>query len=271
MQQYLSTLYVTQEVMAKAYTLMRTFNQAGDIRQHKAALLVQTHHAQNWGQRCKMVGSNFGAGSAHLCNNAGFAYAGIAYQTNVSQQLQLKLQPTVLTGFALFSKGRCTVGAGNIAGIALAATATLSSHIGLTVLNQVSHHSTGCIITYQGAHRHLHENGIGAYTGAVFSTALTAALSNIFSLVTEINQGIEIFVRNQDNITAATAVTTVRATLFYKFFSAEAAHAVAAIACFYINSRSVNKHFVFSYIVNLAIARYIYLYYSLSCRESATW
>ena len=47
MQQYLSTLYVTQEVMTKAYTLMRTFNQAGDIRQYKAALLIQTYYAQN--------------------------------------------------------------------------------------------------------------------------------------------------------------------------------------------------------------------------------
>ena len=257
--------------MAKAYALMRTFNQTGYIRQYKAALLVQTYHAQNRGQGCKMVGSNLGAGSAHLCDNAGFAYAGIAYQTNVSQQLQLQLQPTVFTGFALFGKGRSTVSAGNIAGIALTATAALSSHIGLAVLNKVCHNSTGSIIAYQSTHRHLHENGISAHTGAVFSTALTAALSNIFSLITEINQGIEIFVRNQDNITAATAVTAVRATLFYKFFSTEAAHAVAAIACFYINSRSVNKHFVFSYIVNLAIARYIYLYYSLSCRESATW
>ena len=257
--------------MAKTYTLMRTFNQTGDIRQHKAALLIQAYYAQNRGQRCKMVGSNFGAGSAHLCDNAGLAYTGVTYKANVSQQLQLQLQPTVFTGFALFGKGRCTVGAGNIAGIALTAAAAFSSRIGLAVLNKVCHNGAGCIITYQSTHRNLHENSIGTYTGAVFSTTLTAALSNIFSLVTEVNQGIEIFVRNQDNITAATAVTTVRATLFYKFFSAEAAHAVAAIACFYINSRSVNKHFVFSYIVNLAIARYIYLYYSLSCRESATW
>ena len=257
--------------MAQAYTLMRTFNQTGDICQHKAALLIQTYHAQNRGQRCKMVGSNFGAGSAHLCDNAGLAYTGVTYKANVSQQLQLQLQPTVFAGFALFGKGRCTVGAGNIAGIALAAAAAFSSRISLAVLNKVCHNSAGCIITYQSTHRHLNEYGISAYTGAVFGTALTAALGNIFSLVTEVNQGIEIFVRNQDNITAATAVTTVRATLFYKFFSAEAAHAVAAIACFYINSRSVNKHFVFSYIVNLAIARYIYLYYSLSCKESATW
>ena len=271
MQQYLSTLYVTQEVMTKAYTLMRTFNQAGDIRQHKAALFIQAYYAQNRGQRCKMVGSNFGAGSAHLCDNAGLAYAGIAYQANVSQQLQLQLQPTVFAGFALFGKGRSTVGAGNIAGIALAAAAAFSSRIGLAVLNKVCHNGAGSIVTYQGAHRHLNEYGISAYTGAVFGTALTAALSNILSLVTEVNQGIKVFISNQDNVTAATAVTAVRATLFYKFFSAKAAHAVAAIACFYINSRSVNKHFVFSYIVNLAIARYIYLYYSLSCRESATW
>ena len=257
--------------MAQAYTLMRTFNQTGDICQHKATLLIQAYYAQNRGQRCKMVCSNFGTGSTHLCNNAGLAYAGIAYQANVSQQLQLQLQPTVFAGFALFSKGRGTVSAGNIAGIALAAAAAFSSRIGLAVLNKVCHNGAGSIVTYQGAHRHLNEYGISAYTGAVFGTALTAALSNILSLVTEVNQGIKVFISNQDNVTAATAVTAVRATLFYKFFSAKAAHAVAAIACFYINSRSVNKHFVFSYIVNLAIARYIYLYYSLSCRESATW
>lgn len=74
-----------------------------------------------------MVGSNFGAGSAHLCDNAGLAYTGVAYQANVSQQLQLQLQPTVFAGFALFCKGRCTVSAGNIAGIALAAAAPLAA------------------------------------------------------------------------------------------------------------------------------------------------
>ena len=114
---------------------MRTFNQTGDIRQYKAALLIQTYHAQNRGQRCKMVGSNFGAGSAHLCDNAGLAYAGIAYKANVGQQLQLQLQPTGFTGFALFGKGRRTVGARHIASIALATATALSSHILLTILH----------------------------------------------------------------------------------------------------------------------------------------
>ena len=51
-----------------------------------------------------MIGSNLGAGSAHLRDNAGFAYAGIAYQTNVSQQLQLQLQQRVSPGSPFSAK-----------------------------------------------------------------------------------------------------------------------------------------------------------------------
>ena len=98
------------------------------------------------------------------------------------------------------------------------------------------------IIAHQCTHGHLHINSIGAHAGAVFCAALAAALSHIFTLIAEVNQGIQIFIRNQYYVATTTAVAAVGATLFYKFFTTEAAHAVAAIASLHINSRSVNKH-----------------------------
>ena len=181
---------MAQKVVSQAYALVRALNQAGDIGQHKTALLVQAYHAQNRGQRRKMVGGNFGAGSAHLCDDAGFAHAGVANQAHVRQQLQLQLQPAVFTRLALFGKGGGAVGAGDVAGIALAATAALGSGILLPILHQVGHHCAGDIVTHQRTHGHLHKNSVCAHAGAVFGAALAATLGNIFSLIAEINQGI---------------------------------------------------------------------------------
>ena len=126
---------MAQKIMTKAHALMSALNQAGNIGQHKAALFIKAHHAQNRSQSSKVISRNLRTSSAHLGNNAGLAHAGIAHETHVSQQLQLQLQPTVFTGLALFCKGGRTVGAGYIAGIALATAAALGSHILLAILN----------------------------------------------------------------------------------------------------------------------------------------
>ena len=126
---------MTQKVVAQAHALMSTLNQAGDVGQHEAALLIQAHHAQNRRQSGEVISSDFRARSTHLGNNAGLAHAGIAHQANIGQQLQLQLQPTVFARLSLFGKGRRTVGARHIASIALATATALSSHILLTILH----------------------------------------------------------------------------------------------------------------------------------------
>ena len=85
--------------------------------------------------------------------------------------------------------------------------------------------------------------------GAVTVAALSAAFCNKFAFIAEVNQRVKVFIGTQNNAAAASAVAAVRTALFYKFFSAEAAHAVAAGACFHINSRSVNKHYKISCII----------------------
>ena len=91
----------------------------------------------------------------------------------------------------------------------------------------------------------------------------------MFSFITEVNQGVQVFISNKNNVTTTATVTTVGTTFFYKFFSAEAAHAVAALASFYINPRSVNKHFL-SPISQKFIFIYSYVYYTLPLLSYST-
>ena len=189
-----------------------------------------------------MVSRNLRPCGRYLRNNAAFADAGVTNKAHIRQKFQLQLNPAVLTRLALFGKRRRTVGCRGIAGIALAAASALGYNVFLPVLNKVSQAHARSIVAHQRAHRHFNNNVIGPVPGAVAVAALPAAFGHKFTFITEINQRVQIFIRTQNNAAAASAVAAVRAALFYKFFPAEAAHAVAACACFHINSCSVNKH-----------------------------
>ncbi len=126
--------------MAKAYTFGSTVNQARNIRHNKGLFIPQLtyiYHAQYRGNGGKMVLRNLRPCGRNLGHQTGLAYAWIAYQTYIRQELQLQLQVAALTRLTELRKCRGTVGTVGKFGIATATTATFGNNSLLAQLRQI--------------------------------------------------------------------------------------------------------------------------------------
>ena len=148
---------------------------------------------------------------------------------------------------ALFTLGtvgflsRCTVDGTFETGITESVESTLCNHDFLPVSGQIPQQFTGIFIHGSGTYRYGYNNITAAMTGTVGTASVLAASGDKLTFKAEINQGIEIIVRNQIYITAVTAVTAVRTALRYIFLSAETYAAVAAVTGFNLDMSFINK------------------------------
>ena len=269
MKQDLGPFNVTQEVMAQAHAFRGAFNQPGNVRQHKTLFFTQAHNSQHGGQGGKMIGRDFRFCRAHPGDDTGLAHAGITYQAHIRQQLQFQPQPAFGSRFPFFRKGRSPFGAGGIAGVPFPATSAFCRYKLLPVFRQVRDHDICFVIPNYGTQRNFNDYIFPPVPGHIGNTAIVAALRYEFPLIPEIYQCVQAVIRPQNHVAPPAAVATVGTAFFYKFLTAEAAHAVAAVTCFYINSCFINKHKWTPDYYNILIINYITKAYHAATTPSA--
>ena len=97
MQQYAAALKVLEEADTEACAFRCAFNQPRDIGDHKALLVVHTHHAQAWYQGGKRIVSHFWLGGGDRTDEGGFTGVRHPQHSDVRQQHQLQLQVALIT------------------------------------------------------------------------------------------------------------------------------------------------------------------------------
>ncbi len=98
-------LDVGKELVAEPRTLAGTFDQAGDVREDQLTLLT-LEHAQHRRERREGVVGDLRRSACEAREQRGLAGVGQADQTDVREQLQLQLQPPLLTRQAALGKAR---------------------------------------------------------------------------------------------------------------------------------------------------------------------
>src|SRR2546422_10956532 len=104
---------------------MGAFDEARDVCQDEALLLVHGHDAEVWYQGCERIVGNLGTRVRNGRDQSGLAGVGVAHQADVRQKFQLQLQPTLLAARAGIASGRHAIGRGGEAGVAASAASAL--------------------------------------------------------------------------------------------------------------------------------------------------
>src|SRR3569623_1096881 len=192
-----------QKPHPEAGALGRAFDQAGDVGDHEAALIVDAHHPQAGNQGRKRVIRHFGPRRRDGADQRRLAGVGQAQEPDVGQHLQLQFEFTHFAQRAFGELAWRTVGAAFETGVA------------------VAHHR---------ADRYRDDEIVAALAGAVAAHAVLAALCLEFTGVAKIDQGIEIDVGDQKHTAAVAAVAAVRPAERDEFFAAKPRAAITAVA-----------------------------------------
>ncbi len=111
----------------------------------------------------------------------------------------------------------------------------------LACAGDVGDHGIGIDIDDAGSDRNL-ERHVLPFRSALFSAhSRFAVLGTIQTLVAVIDQCVERLIALNENRATAAAITTVRTTFGYVFFTAEAEAAVATLTCFYPYYRLIDE------------------------------
>jgi hypothetical protein len=71
---------------------------------------------------------------------------------------------------------------------------------------------------------------------------MRATLTNVARVVTQVQQRVERTIRYDENVAAASAITTGWTTARYKLFASKSRDAVTTITSLHVNLRTVDKH-----------------------------
>ena len=229
MQQQAAALHMAQKVVAQTDALAGTLDQAGDVGADKAGTLTYRHDTQGGHQRGEVIVRDLGLGRADGRDEGRLTHIGEADQAHISNQLQLQRHLDVLAGHTGLGK------LGDLAGrrckmrVAVAAAAALCDGDG-GVVGQVRDDQPALRVLDHGAQRHLDDEVFGILAVAEACAALAALGGSVLALVAEVHQGGKMIVRHKDDVTAAAAITAVRAASGHELLTMEAHCAIAALA-----------------------------------------
>jgi hypothetical protein len=111
----------------------------------------------------------------------------------------------------------------------------------LSVFGQVAYEFSGFRIEDHSATGDFYDAIVSRWSSAIFDSAFGSVFTFDDALITEVEQGLEVFVGLQDDIAAPSAIAAAGSACWHIFFAPERHHAIAAVACDYLDFSLVDE------------------------------
>ena len=225
----------------QASTIRRPFDQAGNVRHHKAAVAVRLHHPEIRDQSSKRIIRHFRLGRGNGTNQRALARIGHTQQTHIRQHLKLQTQAPGLAGLTLGGFTRRLVHTALEVDIAQPATTGLGHHHWLVGGSEVRQHLFRIQVDHGGTHRHIQNDIVSGFAGHLPTLARLTIPRLENTVVPVIHQGVDIGIGLHIDMTAGTTVSAVRPAELHVFLATKAQTAVTALSGMDINSGFIDK------------------------------
>ena len=229
-QQQLGAVDVPQERETEPCPLGRTFDDAGDVRDDKAAFGAERDDAEHRMQRRERVVRNFRARGGHAADQGRFAGVGQADQADVGEQFQFEPEFANLAWRALRDAAGRPVGAGLEVGVAEAVSPALRHEQLLAGVEQFPDQFSRAFVVDDRAAGHADRQIVAGLADAVPTGARLSVAGLEMTLETEVDEGVQACIRAQENAAAIAAVAAVRPAELDELLAPETQAAVAALA-----------------------------------------
>jgi hypothetical protein len=97
-------------------------------------------------------------------------------------------------------------------------------------------------VVHNGSHRNLHFYGVALMAGSIAAFPVAAPLSFVLGVEAEVQQSVHLFVRDEIDIAAASAVPAARTASRHVLFAPKRQAAVSAVSGLDVNPRFVDEH-----------------------------
>ena len=234
-------LDVPQEFVAEALSLVRAFDQAGNVGDDERGLVVERDHAQVRREGRERIVGDLGPCVRDDRKEGGLAGVGHADQADVGDQLQLQQQPAFFAGRAMLGDTRRLVGWLGKGGVAAPAPPAARREKGLPLLPQVGQQFAAVGVAQQGAERHPQVQVWRIFAVPVAAGAGAARLGFVVGVALEGREGVQPPVCHEQHVAAAAPMPAVGPAEWNEFLAAERNDAIAAVAGFHVDLDLVEK------------------------------
>ena len=241
MQDETRALDMTQEVVPETRTVRRALDESRDVRHDEILLVVRLHDAEHGHERREMVSGNLRTRRRNRRDEARFADARIADESDIGEQLELQQKLLALSRFAKLRKRRRTVRRIGEACVAAPAAPRLRDDGLLPNLREIGEHRARRRILDERSRRHLDDARFGVRARHILDVPVAAILALELPMIAEIEQGVHIAVDDEDDVRTAAAVTARRPALGDELLAAERRLSLAAIPRFHADLRTIDK------------------------------
>src|SRR5258706_247994 len=216
-------------ISARRASMARS-RRAGPSRGPARAGLPRPHDAERGHERRKRIVGDLGLGRGEPRDQRGLARVGEPDHPHVGQELQLEVDPPLLARPPQVGAARGAIGRGGEAGIAAPAAGSAGDLEPLPGLGEVAQRQAAVPLGDRGAERHAQDGVEAARALLVGAFAVLPALGGVVTLVVEVQQGGDGWIRLEDHAAAVPAVTPVGAAARHVLLTPEADAARPAVA-----------------------------------------
>src|SRR5207245_5294439 len=233
---------VPEKLVPQARAFGSSFDEPGNIGDHKAAIDPDTNHPEMRMQCGERVVCNLGAGSGDGANEGGFSGVGKSQQSNIGKHLQLELERAMLAGLAGCRFSGRAVGARFEIDIAEAPFASPREQCDLLVFGEVSDRFPGLRVHDHGTRGHAQYDIIGTFSVALGTAPALAVPGAVNAREAIFDEGVDVSVGDRIDAATAAAIPAVRPAARYVLFASEAHCAVAALPRVDLDARVVDEY-----------------------------
>ena len=200
---------VTEEPKSESLAFRGTFNDARNVRHHKALFIAVRDHAEVGAQGGERVVRDFRLGGTDHTEKRGLAGIGEAHQPHVGEQLQFNNLPLFKSVFAWLGVARSLVGGRLEMVVPKAAAAAGGGDDFLAVFRDLCLDLSRFRIFDEGAERHLNDGILAVRAVTTVARAGFAVGGDDVALVFEVQERPQLTVPANDHVPTTAAISPV--------------------------------------------------------------
>ena len=243
--QHLTTLDMTQELVTEADPLRGTLDETRNVRHDEAAVALQADHTEMRRQRREVIVRDLRTRITAHRKNRRLTHVRKTDETDIRDHTKLHLYPELTGILTRLRELRCLHGRCREMHITETALTALQQNHTLVLAGHIRDDLLRLEITNDRSLRNTDHQILTILTMHTLSAAFFTRRRDILLTITEILERIQTLIHLDDDITALTAITTIRTTRRHVQLTTERHMTISALTTLDENLCNICKHRIF--------------------------
>jgi hypothetical protein len=232
---------MTEKAMSESATIGGTFDEPWDVGNDEFGLVVDTNDSKIRLQRSERVRGNLGLRCRDDADQGALPCIRESHESDVSHQLQLEFEPTLLAMFALFGETRSTSTIRQESRIAPSPSTAVCRQPLVTRLGEIGEELSRVHVSNDGALRNLDFDRLATPPVQVLPFPVNSVSGDPMRVIAKCEKRCNIAVGDQPDFSTASAVAAVWSTHRDGPFATERDATRPAIACTHIQLAFIDE------------------------------